>query len=155
MRVPRWRIVCCVALVLMTIWAGSATARDYAKWQRYRPLYTRGVTTTAAVLSYSYDPDGGDPGGWATDRVAYVTRRGIRRTATVGHHDQGTEWTTKLLPVTYDPLHPEVVVAAHADVAPDDGSEWWGGLLIALPATVAALGLGAWVVIALRQTREV
>jgi len=153
MRVPLWRTRCCAALVVVNVWAWSATVSDYAKSLRYKPLTKSGVTTTASLRSYSYDPDGGDPGGWTTDQVSFVTRSGKRETATVGHHNPGTEQTTGTLPITYAPQHPEVVIAANADVAPTDGSEWWGGLLIGLPATFGALALGAWVVIGVRKDR--
>ncbi len=150
MRLPRWRLFGSVALVLVGIWAWSSTISDHSKWGSYRHLYT-GVTTTANVLSYSYDPTEGIQAGGPTDQVAFVTSTGDRKTATVGHHDPGTEETTHALPITYDPPHPDVVIAADVDVAPTDGSEWWGGLLVALPSTVGAVGLGLWILIGLRR----
>ena len=45
--------------------------------------------------------------------------------------------------VTYDPLHPAVVLAADADVAPTDGSDWLVGLLLAVLLTLGAGALGA------------
>ncbi len=103
----------------------------------------RGVTTDAKVESYNYNPDGGDPGGWTTEDVAFVTREGVAVSATIGHHDPGTESTTRSIRVRYDPLHPDVVEAADYDVAPTDGSEWQVGLGLAGDTSLAALALGA------------
>lgn len=117
---------------------------DHSMWLRYRPLYVRGVTTTATVRSYEYDPDGGDPGGWTTDRVQFTTRDGESISATVGHHDPGPERKTHHMRVRYDPLHPDVVLAADADVAPTDGSEWAGGIFLAVPSTLATVAVATW-----------
>ena len=113
-----------------------------------------GHDRSSTVLSSSYDPGGRDAGGWTTDRVANVTRTGDRRTATVGHHDHGSAETTRTLDVTYDALHPEVVIAAHADVAPSDGSESWGGLFVTVPSTLAAVAVGTWLVIGVRRAHK-
>ena len=55
------------------------------------------------------------------------------------------------MPITYDPLHPEVVLATGLDVAPTDGSEWEGGVGFALPSTVGAFGVGLWILLGLRR----
>lgn len=144
MRVPRWRLATFVVALLLTAWTWSATLSDHSTWLRYRPLYSRGITTTATVLSYHYDPEGGDPGGWTTDRITFMTRQGESITATVGHHDPGTERTTHAIGVTYDPVHPDVVIAADANVAPTDGSEWYVGLVLAFPSAFGAAALGRW-----------
>jgi hypothetical protein len=124
--VPVRQLVGFAALVLLAIWSWSFMLADHSTWSRYRFVYSRGVTTTAAVLSYKYDPDRGDPDGWTTDRVAFTTHAGASVTAVVGHHSPREEKLTRRMRVTYDPLHPDVVIAADADVSPSDGSEWWG-----------------------------
>jgi hypothetical protein len=140
-RRPVWRLVAFLALVLLSVSFWWATLADHSTWLRYRHVYSRGVTTTASVLTYKYDAEGGDPDGWTTDRVTFMTQAGSRVTAVVGHHSPGPELTTRTLRVTYDPLHPDVVFAAYADVSPTDGSEWWDGFLFAVPATFAAVVL--------------
>lgn len=83
-------------------------------------LDVRGVTTTATVLRYSYDPGGGDPGGWTTDRIGFSTATGAQVVATVGHHAAGPERFSRTLEVTYDPRDPRVVRAAGHDDPTDD-----------------------------------
>jgi hypothetical protein len=150
----RWRLVRLLALVLLSIWFGTSTLADHSKWLRYRHVYSRGVTTTASVLSYKYDPDGGDPGGWTTDRVAFTSNDGESVTAIIGHYNPGPEKLTGRMHVTYDPVHPAVVIAADADVSPTDGSELWGGLLIAIPTALGAIALAVWSFAGLRRTPE-
>jgi hypothetical protein len=117
------------------IW--SRAVGDLHAWRQHRVLDQRGVTTTATVLSYAYDPDGGDPGGWTTDRVGFTTASGAMVTATVGHHDPGPERVSRVLEVTYDPQHPTVARAARYS---DDAGDPVNAVIGAVFATLVTAG---------------
>ena len=68
-------------LLLASVWAWVGTADDVGAWQRGRALDERGVDVAATVLDYSYDSNGGDPGGWTTDTVRFQTLTGESLTA--------------------------------------------------------------------------
>jgi len=134
------RLVVFVGLILLGIFMGVSAVQDHAKSRRYAPLDYRGIITDAKVLSYNYDPDGGDPGGWTRDHVSFMTRDGQTISATVGHHDPGTENTTGTIRVIYDPLHPRVVLVTDYDIAPSDGSNWPAAAIF---AGLCLIGVGA------------
>lgn len=125
-------LAACLAALL---W--SWTVDDFQAWKLHSALDVRGVSTKAKVLSYSYDPDGGDPDGWTTDKVAFVTDRGTTVVATVGHHAPGTEQATRSVQVTYDPQQPTLVRVANYG---DDADDPLNALVGAIMASVVSLG---------------
>lgn len=137
-------VVPAALLAALAAAAWSGTVDDLHAWRQHSALDARGVTNTAAVLSYSYDPDGGDPDGWTTDDVRFITATGTTVTARIGHHSPGPEQTTRKLLVTYDPQHPTVVRAAGYDDDADEPLNAVVGavvsLLVSVGAAVCAIG---------------
>lgn len=137
---PRARLLAAVFLIGFGVLAWSWTIDDLHAWRQHSALDKRGVTTTATVLSYSYDPDGGDPGGWTTDHVRFTTSSGAAVVATVGHHHTGPERASRVLDVTYDPRHTALVRAArYLDDADDPTNGVIGAVLATLVTAAAAL----------------
>jgi hypothetical protein len=134
----RLRAVAAVLLVGFASVTWWWTIDDLHAWRQHRALDMRGVTTTATVLSYSYDAEGGDPGGWTTDHVRFATAGRGTVVATVGHHDPGPERFNRVIDVTYDPQHLNVVRAAHFPDDADDPSNIVAGAMVAALVTTAA-----------------
>jgi hypothetical protein len=138
-RVPRLRVFAALVLIGFAVLIWSGTVADLRAWRQHSALDKRGVTTAATLVSYSYDPDGGDPGGWTTDQVSFRTTAGAAIVATVGHHDPGPERASRVIDVTYDPRHPTVVRAArYVDDADDPGNAVAGAILATLVTAAAA-----------------
>jgi hypothetical protein len=138
--VPRLRLLVALLSIGLAAITWAWTVADLHAWRQHSVLDSRGVTTTATVLSYSYDPAGGDPGGWTTDRVSFTTAGGTAVVATVGHHDPGAEQASRVLDVTYDPRHPTLARAAHyVDDADDPANAVVGAVLAAGFSAFAAL----------------
>lgn len=129
-------------LLLASVWVWVGTADEVGAWQRGRALDERGVDVAATVLDYSYDSNGGDPGGWTTDTVRFKTVTGVSITAVVGHHDPGPEAHSKILEVTYDPTRPGIVRAAHYIDDADDPTNSIVGACLALALSVTTIVLG-------------
>lgn len=129
-KVPRLRLTFAFAAIGCAIFMLYGTVSDMITWRRHAALDSRGVTTTALVLSYHYDPDGGDPDGWTSDRVSFTTDTGRKVVTTVGHHSPGPEQSTHLLSVTYDPQRPAVArPASFTDYDDDPATGALGGVL--------------------------
>ncbi len=111
-RVPPIRLVAALLLAGLAALTWSGTIDNAHAQRKHTVLDKRGVTTAAVVLTYSYDPDGGDPGGWTTDRIRFTTGNGTVVLSTVGHHDPGREDASGRLAVTYDRQHPTLVRAS-------------------------------------------
>jgi len=138
--VPRLRLLVALLFIGLAAFTWAWTFADLHAWRQHSVLDSRGVTTTATVLSYSYDPAGGDPGGWTTDRVSFTTAGGTAVVATVGHHDPCTEQASRMLDVTYDPRHPTLARAAHyVDDADDPANAVVGAVLAAGLSAFATL----------------
>lgn len=137
-RVPRLRLLAALLLIGFAAVTWSWTVDDLHAWRQHSVLDKRGVTTTATLLSYSYDPDGGDPGGWTTDHVSFTTAVGATIVATVGHHDPGPERASRVIDVTYDPRHPTLVRAARYMDDADDPANAVVGAVLATAGTAAA-----------------
>ena len=83
----------------------------------------------AVVGHSSYDPGGGDPGGWTTDQVTFIDRRGQAIAVTVGHHDSdATERANGHLAVIYNPAHPTTAMSV-LDYQNDQSA---GGVLVGI-----------------------
>lgn len=139
-----WRTYVAGLIAAIAIWCWFGVADDTRSLHDQRALDSGGVTTTAAVLSYSYNENGGDPGGWTTDIVRFVDRHGRVVIATVGHHDQGPEKVTRSMRVTYDPAVPSLVRATgYLNDADDEWRPTIGGV-VASVATCCAFGFAIW-----------
>ena len=134
----RLRAIAAVLLVGFALLSWWWTIGDLHTWRQHSALDRRGVTTPATVLAYSYDSDGGDPGGWTTDRVRFATADGVTVVATVGHHEPGQERFSRGIEVTYDPQHPDLVRAAHYDDDADGPDNAFAGAVVASLVTLAA-----------------
>ena len=137
-RVPRLRLLATVLLagIAVLFWFGAIG--DMKAWHQHGVLDKRGVTTTATVLSYAYDSDGGDPDGWTIDHVRFTTAAGSTVVTTVGHHAPGPERISRELAVTYDPQHPTLARAAHYLDDADDPANAVIGAVLSLLLTAAA-----------------
>jgi hypothetical protein len=69
------------------LWSG--TVGDLRVWRQHSGLDQRGLTMTATLLGYFYNPEGGDPDGWTTDKVRFVTEAARVVVAIIGHHAPG------------------------------------------------------------------
>lgn len=120
--------------------------KDAAEQHITATLTARGVTTLATVLSSSYDAGGGDPGGWTTDQISFITATGQAETGTVGHrNDDAPERASGHVPVIYDPNHPGTVmsVADHQDPVSAGGVGIGLGLVILFALAAAGFLLSA------------
>jgi hypothetical protein len=137
-----------IAFAAMAWWG---TVGDLDAWRRHSAIDKRGLTTTATVLNYSYDPDGGDPDGWTIDRVRFVTAGGTTVVTTIGHHSAGPEITSRRMAVSYDPQHPAVARAAHYDDQADDPWNAVIGAVMSLLISAAGIFLGTRVLTTARK----
>jgi hypothetical protein len=144
---PRWgwlvgaAVVSAVAVVLWVQCFGSLHT-----WRMDQALDQRGVLASATVVSHSYNPDGGDPDGWTTDWIRYVTATGTSIVAKIGHHDPGSETVSGTVQVMYDPQHPQWVRPATSDGYEDgngDTSSDFDLLVVGFALAVGATALAA------------
>jgi len=145
-RPPRGRLVAAAALALLTALFVFGVGKDAAEQHITATLTARGVTTLATVLSSSYDAGGGDPGGWTTDQISFITATGQAETGTVGHrNDDAPERASGHVPVIYDPNHPGTVmsVADHQDPVSAGGVGIGLGLVILFALAAAGFLLSA------------
>lgn len=145
-RVPRLRLTSAVLLIAFAaiLWPGAVG--NLHALNQHRAIDKRGLTTTAAVLSYSYDPDGGDPDGWTTDRVRFTTASGETVVTTVGHHSAGPERTSRTMAVSYDPQHPAVARASAYEDDAADPANVVVGVVLSLLISAAGIYLATTVV---------
>lgn len=132
------RLTAAVALIALAPVLWTWFADDVRTLHAHRALDSRGLTTTATVLTSSYDPDGGDPNGWTTDQMRFTTAAGTVVTATLGHHGRGGETAGNRQRVTYDPRDPSVArLSAYVD-DDDDPTYALVGAALAVGVTAAA-----------------
>jgi hypothetical protein len=150
-RAPRTRLISAAALAILTAIFVLGVRKDAVEQHATATLTTRGVTTLATVVSSSYDANGGDPGGWTTDRISFTTATGQTETGAVGHHNDDTpERASGHMPVIYDPAYPATVmsVADHQDRV-SAGAFGFGLAFV----TLTALAGAAFLLSALKFTR--
>jgi hypothetical protein len=104
-------LVAVAALALLSIVTIHGNFSDAAKARHYGALRTRGVTSSASLITSSYDAGGGDPNGWTTDTVRFRDTSGNEVQTVVGHHDTDQpERSTRLIEIIYDPQHPRTAL---------------------------------------------
>jgi hypothetical protein len=146
----RWLVFTAVLMAVGSVWLWTTVAHDLTTWRQHQQLDRRGVPVRATVLDSHYDEAGGDPGGWTTDRVTFVTASGTRVTTTLGHHYPGNEKQQGWLVVTYDPEHPQVARATGVEDSRDTPDEAITGAILAVLTTLGAAGIA---LVAVRQRR--
>lgn len=120
----------------------SRLPTEYSTQVERTAIHRSGIVAQARVVASSYDEGGGDPGGWTTMRVEFVSKTGERIEQTTGHHYRNTEPAGATVLVRYDPAKPHSIVL----VAYPPYEDMWDvaiGLAIVLAFGGTALALVA------------
>lgn len=142
----------CIGLLAAALIAGSLRFLS-SEWQ-WHALEVRGVEAQATILSYSYDPTGGDPNGWTSERIRFQPSPQETLFAKVGHHGP-TLGLGKRVVVVYDRDDPKVVRLA--STLEGHGDEYavtqWVGITGIVFGALAAIGCLLLLALAVCRTR--